>query len=31
VSVAIAADSTGKMDISFAAIRFAGADSGKLL
>jgi hypothetical protein len=31
VSVAIAADPTGKMDISFAAIRFAGADSGKLL
>jgi hypothetical protein len=31
VSVAIAADPTGTMDISFAAIRFAGADSGKLL
>ena len=31
VSVAIAADPAGKMDISFAAIRFAGADSGKLL
>jgi hypothetical protein len=31
VSVAIAADPTGKMDISFAAIRFGGADSGKLL
>ena len=31
VSVAIAADPTGKMDISFAAIRFAGADTGKLL
>jgi hypothetical protein len=31
VSVAVAADPTGKMDISFAAIRFAGADSGKLL
>ena len=31
VSVAIAADPTSKMDISFAAIRFAGADSGKLL
>lgn len=31
VSVAVAADPTGKMDVSFAAIRFAGADSGKLL
>lgn len=31
VSVAIAADPAGTMDISFAAIRFAGADSGKLL
>jgi hypothetical protein len=31
VSVAIAADPTGTMEISFAAIRFAGADSGKLL
>ncbi len=31
VSVAFAADPTGKMDITFAAIRFAGADSGKLL
>ncbi len=31
VSVAIAADPTGKMTTSFAAIRFAGAESGKLL
>ena len=31
VSVAVAADPAGKMDISFAAIKFAGADSGKLL
>jgi len=31
VSVAIAGDSAGKMDVTFAAIRFAGADSGKLL
>lgn len=31
VSVAIAADPTAKMDVTFVAIRFAGADSGKLL
>ncbi len=31
VSVAFAADPTGKMDVTFAAIRFKGAESGKLL
>ncbi len=31
VSVAVAADPTGKMDVTFAAIRFAGADGSKLL
>jgi hypothetical protein len=31
VSVAIAGDPAGKMAVTFAAIRFAGADSGKLL
>jgi hypothetical protein len=31
VSVAVAADPTGKVDTSFVAIRFAGADSGKLM
>jgi hypothetical protein len=31
VSVAFAADPTGKMEVTFVAIRFAGADSGKLL
>jgi len=31
VSVAFAGDPTGKMDVTFVAIRFAGADSGKLL
>ena len=31
VSVAVASDAAGKLDTQFAAIRFAGADSGKLL
>ena len=31
VSVAFAGDPTSKMDVSFVAMRFAGADSGKLL
>ena len=31
VSVAAASDAAGKLDVTFAAIRFAGADSGKLL
>lgn len=31
ISVAVAADPTGKMDVTFAAIRFAGADGSKLL
>jgi hypothetical protein len=31
VSAAAAADAAGKLDVTFAAIRFAGADSGKLL
>jgi hypothetical protein len=30
VSVAVAADMTGKAGVTFIAIRFAGADSGKL-
>jgi hypothetical protein len=29
--VAAAADPAGKLDVSFEAIRFAGADSGRLL
>jgi hypothetical protein len=31
VSAAVAADAAGKLDVRFGAIRFAGADSGKLL
>ena len=31
ISVAVAADPTGKLEVQFEAIRFAGADSGKLL
>ena len=31
VSVAAAADATGKLDVSFIAVRFVGAESGKLL